>query len=164
MNSNNYHIVKVTDIDAITAEDLIKFKGKVFDVKSLDQQTLVFSVKPEIQVNLAIAQKLLINIAGGDLSLAAKKIHSELMKSARIILDTNAPTAETAYNIVSNVVDDTVYFSVKDTASAVETPFLAIPIPLTSLSVEKEIQDCLDFMKDHVVVTSIVAMSETVIK
>ena len=86
------------------------------------------------------------------------------MKSARIILDTNAPTAETAYNIVSNVVDDAVYFSVKDTASAVETPFLAIPIPLTSLSVEKEIQDCLDFMKDHAVVTGIVAMSETVIK
>ena len=164
MSSNNYHIVKVTDIDAITAEDLMKFKGKVFEVKSLDQQTLVFSVKPEIQTNLVIAQKLLINIAGGDSSLAAKKIHSELMKSARVILDTNAPAAETAYNIVSNVIDETIYFSVKDTASAAETPFLAIPIPQTSLSVEKEIQDCLDFMKDSVVVTSIVAMSETVVK
>lgn len=164
MSSNNYHIVKVTDIDAITAEDLMKFRGTVFEVKSLDQQTLVFSVKPEIQANLALAQKLLINISGGDSSLAAKKIHSELMKSARTILDTNAPTSEKAYNIVSNVVDETIYFSVKDTASAVETPFLAIPIPQTSLSVEKEIQDCLDFMKDSVVVTSIVAMSETVVK
>ena len=164
MSSNNYHIVKVTDIDAITAEDLMKFKGKVFEVKSLDQQTLVFSVKPEIQTNLVIAHKLLLTIAGGDSSLAAKKIHSELMKSARVILDTNAPAAETAYNIVSNVIDETIYFSVKDTASAVETPFLAIPIPQTSLSVEKEIQDCLDFMKDSVVVTSIVAMSETVVK
>ena len=164
MSSNNYHIVKVTDIDNISTEDLAKFKGKVFDVKSLDEQTLVFSVKPEIQTNIATAQRLLINIAGGDSSLAAKKIHDELMRSARIILDTNAPTSEKAYNIISSVEDTMVYFAVKDTASAVETPFLAIPIPQTSLSVEKEIQDCLDFMKDSVVVTSIVAMSETVVK
>lgn len=33
MSSNNYHIVKVTDIDNISTEDLAKFKGKVFDVK-----------------------------------------------------------------------------------------------------------------------------------